>query len=166
LTEALVRESSPIPSDGSSSSEGEAFASTDSESGGTSYSPPSSPIDGEPESPSAAQRALHIMFLGSSIGNFPREEAASFLRSLPLRAGMSDTLLLGLDHDNAKEKIEEAYNDKKGYTRRFIMNGLRSAGRTLGDENLFDEKNWEYVNKYNEVRLLLVRIIIGLTNMF
>ncbi|KAJ2927919.1 hypothetical protein H1R20_g9182, partial [Candolleomyces eurysporus] len=146
----VLRGGSPVPSDGSLSSEGEAFASTDSESGAT-YSLPSSPIDGESVgSASAAQRALHIMFLGSSIGNFPREEAASFLRSLPLRAGMGDTLLLGLDHDNAKEKIEEAYNDKKGYTRRFIMNGLRSAGRTLGDENLFDEKNFEYVNTYNE----------------
>jgi len=126
---------SPISS-GSESSEGETLSDAESS---------------VPSSPEGAQRALHIMFLGSSIGNFGRDEAASFLRSLPLRAGEGDTLLLGLDHDNEKEKIEEAYNDKAGYTKRFIMNGLRAAGRTLGDESLFDEENWDYVNEYNPV---------------
>ncbi|KAF6755786.1 DUF323 domain-containing protein [Ephemerocybe angulata] len=109
---------------------------------------------GTPPSPTSShgeERTLHIMFLGSSIGNFPRAEAASFLRSLPLRAGEGDTLLLGLDHDNEKLKIEEAYNDKEGYTKKFIMNGLRVAGRTLGNERLFDEDKWEYVNRYNTV---------------
>jgi uncharacterized SAM-dependent methyltransferase len=51
-----------------------------------------------------------------------------------------------MDHDNEKALVEEAYNDRQGYTRKFIMNGLKGAGRALGDENLFDEENWEYVN--------------------
>jgi uncharacterized SAM-dependent methyltransferase len=93
---------------------------------------------------------LHILFLGSSLGNFPRKASEDFLRSLPLRPGSGDTLLLGLDHDNGKTTIEEAYNDREGYTARFIMNGLRAAGRTLGDEKMFDENKWEYVNNYNE----------------
>ena len=97
------------------------------------------------------QPPLHILFLGSSLGNFPREETADFLRSLPLRPGSGDTLLLGLDHDNDKEKIEKAYNDSKGYTANFIFNGLRSAGRVLGNEKMFDEDKWEYVNRYNIV---------------
>ncbi|KAF7348233.1 DUF323 domain-containing protein [Mycena sanguinolenta] len=74
---------------------------------------------------------------------------ADFLRSLPLRPGSGDTLLIGMDHDNEKELIEEAYNDRQGYTKKFIMNGLKGAGRALGDENLFDEENWEYVNNYD-----------------
>jgi len=90
------------------------------------------------------------MFLGSSLGNFSRAEGAAFLRSLPLRRGYGDTLLLGLDHDNEAAKIETAYDDPKGYTRRFIMNGLKAAGITLGDERIFEEENWEYVGKYNE----------------
>jgi L-histidine Nalpha-methyltransferase / hercynylcysteine S-oxide synthase len=98
------------------------------------------------------QPPLHILFLGSSLGNFSREGAADFLRSLPLRPGTGDTLLLGLDHDNDKEKIEKAYNDSKGYTANFIFNGLRSAGRVLGNEKMFDEDKWEYVNRYNIVR--------------
>ncbi|KAK2464599.1 hypothetical protein APHAL10511_003388 [Amanita phalloides] len=102
-----------------------------------------------PSTPDASQPPLHILFLGSSIGNFSRTDAAAFIRSLPLRPGSGDTLLLGLDHDNDKELIEEAYNDPKGYTERFIMNGLRVAGRTVGNEKLFDEDKWEYINHYN-----------------
>ncbi len=92
----------------------------------------------------------HILFLGSSIGNFSRGDDASFLRSLPLRPGSGDTLLLGLDHDNGRQKVELAYNDPKGFTRDFIMNGLKGAGRFLGDEHLFDPEKWEYVGTYNE----------------
>ena len=101
-----------------------------------------------PSTPDSAQPPLHIMFLGSSLGNFSRVEGAAFLRSLPLRRGCGDTLLLGLDHDNQAAKIETAYNDPKGYTKKFIMNGLKAAGSTLGDEHMFDEDKWEYVGMY------------------
>ncbi|KAJ6453553.1 histidine-specific methyltransferase [Mycena sanguinolenta] len=92
---------------------------------------------------------LHIVFLGSSLGNFSRTGGADFLRSCPLRPGSCDRLLIGLDHDNEKSMIEEAYNDRQGYIRTFIMNALKGAGRVLGDENLFDGENWEYSNKYD-----------------
>ncbi|KII86682.1 hypothetical protein PLICRDRAFT_177435 [Plicaturopsis crispa FD-325 SS-3] len=99
--------------------------------------------------PDAAQPPLHIMFLGSSLGNFDRRGGTDFLRSLPLRAGAGDTLLIGLDHDNDPAKIETAYDDEKGYTKKFIMNGLTGAGRALGDDHLFDEEKWDYVGRYN-----------------
>lgn len=125
---------SPVSSEnGSSQSESSDFGS----------SPPSTPGGVKPQ--------LHIMFLGSSLGNFSRVDAPAFLGSLPLRPGSGDTLLIGLDHDNGKALIEEAYNDPKGYTRRFIFNGLTAAGRALGNENMFDENKWEYVNAYNMV---------------
>ncbi|ESK95188.1 duf323 domain-containing protein [Moniliophthora roreri MCA 2997] len=104
----------------------------------------------QPSTPDEVQPPLHLMFLGSSLGNFTRSGSAEFLRSLPLRPGSSDTLLIGLDHDNEKEIIEKAYNEEAGYTRKFIMNGLKAAGRVLGDENLFGEDKWEYVNRYDE----------------
>ncbi|KAF5344893.1 hypothetical protein D9758_011590 [Tetrapyrgos nigripes] len=102
-----------------------------------------------PSTPDDVQHPLHILFLGSSLGNFGREDGADFLRALPLRPGSTDTLLLGLDHDNEKELVEKAYNDASGYTKEFIMNGLKAAGRVLGDESLFNEDKWEYVNKYD-----------------
>ena len=103
---------------------------------------------------------LHIMFLGSSLGNFSRPDAASFLKSLPLFPGHGDTLLLGLDHDNDKQLIELAYNDPQGYTKRFIFNGLKAAGRAMGDERMFDEEKWEYVNYYDVVSCILLSEVV------
>lgn len=110
---------------------------------------------------------IHFLFLGSSIGNFTREGAADFLRSLPLRpwvanGGLSetgsigDTLLLGLDHDNSPDLIELAYNDPAGYTRDFIMNGLAGVRKALKEGHMppeassaFENQNWEYQEQYN-----------------
>ena len=112
------------------------------------YTPPSSPgTDAGSKRSSAAP--LRLMFLGSSIGNFDRESATSFLKDLPLRPGSGDSLLLGLDHDNSKEEIELAYNDRKGITKEFIMQGLKEAGNVLGKGDLFENGKWEYVNRYN-----------------
>lgn len=122
--------------DSSPASTGSSFP----DSSDTEITSPSTPI---------GQAPLHLLFLGSSIGNFKRGEDVKFLRSLPLKSG-KDTLLLGLDHDNSREEIELAYNDPQGHTRDFIMNGLKAAGRALGDESMFAEDKWEYVNTYNE----------------
>ncbi|OSX56507.1 hypothetical protein POSPLADRAFT_1186655 [Postia placenta MAD-698-R-SB12] len=103
-----------------------------------------------PPSTPGGHSPLHILFLGSSLGNFTRGEDAAFLRSLPLRPGSGDTLLLGLDHGNDPHEIEVAYNDPKGITKAFIMNGLKCAGKALGDEELFSDDKWEYVGRYNE----------------
>ncbi|KAG6889570.1 hypothetical protein C0992_004739 [Termitomyces sp. T32_za158] len=130
---------SPISSTGTS-----LFTDEDSSFGDSDSTPISTPDE--------TQLPLHFLFLGSSLGNFSREGAVEFLRSLPLRAGSGDTLLIGMDHDNNKAVIEQAYNDPQNYTRAFIMNGLRVAGRALGNEAMFQEKNWEYVNRYNPER--------------
>jgi uncharacterized SAM-dependent methyltransferase len=130
-----------------------------------------------PPSPSEIQSAystdyedtppLHFLFLGSSIGNFTREGAAAFLRSLPLRpwtsnpdialrGAIGDTLLLGLDHDNDPGLIEKAYNDPAGHTRSFIMNGLAGVRRELERAGIpeasiasFEDEKWDYHERYN-----------------
>ncbi|KZV82906.1 DUF323 domain-containing protein [Exidia glandulosa HHB12029] len=101
------------------------------------------------DTPASTSKPLHILFLGSSVGNFPRDDGAAFLRSLPLRPGSGDTLLLGLDGRNDKELVERAYHDPAGHTERFIMNGLKAAGRVLGTDEL-DVKKWAYESRYNE----------------
>jgi hypothetical protein len=121
----------------------------------TQLSSPTSSEQGTTETPLSTpdmetlETPLHILFLGSSLGNFPRGEEVTFLRSLPLRAGKGDTLLLGLDHASDVEKIERAYNDSAGITRRFILNGLKGVGRALGDESLFAPEKWEYIGRYD-----------------
>ncbi len=116
---------------------------------------PSSSVSGEtettpPSTPGSERPPFHLLFLGSSLGNFTRGEDVAFLKSLPLQPGSGNTLLIGLDHGHEREKIEAAYNDCNGITKEFILNGLAAAGRALGDEHLFSRENWEYVNKYNE----------------
>lgn len=102
-----------------------------------------------PPSTPGAHSPLHILFLGSSLGNFSRGDDVAFLQSLPLRPGSGDTLLLGLDHDNEPKDIEAAYDDPEGVTKAFIMNGLKGASQALGDDSLFIENKWAYVGRYN-----------------
>lgn len=64
----------------------------------------SSPADGE-----TGRRATSIMWLGSSCGNYTREEAVQFLRNIDLREG--DTMLIGIDGCADGPRIETAYND-------------------------------------------------------
>ena len=110
---------------------------------------------------------LHFMFLGASIGNFHPQDAASFLRSLPLRPWDKDTLLLGLDHDNEPKLVELAYDDPAGYTRRFMMNGLIALKRTLVESSavtkesveVFSPSNWDYSEYYNTEQCKLLFMI-------
>lgn len=100
---------------------------------------------------SARDRPLHVMFLGSSLGNFSRESAAPFLASLPLAKG--DTLLLGLDGRpeagaEGARKVEVAYNDPAGHTRAFEEHGWEVVRREL---RLKDDAGVDFVGRYNEV---------------
>lgn len=142
---------SEIPSSGSST------ADPEGDDAGT-WSPvrsdlPSPPFDDLPSSPEAAAstRPMHLMFLGSSLGNFEREQAAPFLKSLPLKHG--DTLLLGLDGrpspgPEGTKMVEVAYNDPAGHTRLFEEHGWDVVRRELG---LKDDAGVEFVGRYNEV---------------
>jgi hypothetical protein len=140
LTTATAIRARSLSSDGGAT---QLSSPTSSSQHDTIESPPSTPDRETLDSP------LHILFLGSSLGNFPRGEDIKFLRSLPLRADKGDTLLLGLDHASDAAKIERAYDDRAGITRRFILNGLKVLGRTLGDESLFPTEKWEYVSRYD-----------------
>lgn len=106
----------------------ESESNSDSPSRGTETAPSSPPLSALTDKSDARVEMisppLHVLFLGSSLGNFSRPEMAKFLLQLPLRPGFGDTLLLGLDGDNGKELVERAYDDSKGVTRAFIMNGL------------------------------------------
>lgn len=73
-----------------------------------------------------------VMFLGSNLGNFNREQSITFLGQLNETMGNDDLLFIGLDLKKDPEVIRKAYNDPHGHTRDFNLNLLRRMNRELG----------------------------------
>lgn len=88
------------------------------------------------------------MSMGSSIGNFNRASAATFLSGFSNLLAPSDFLLIGLDACKKPEKVFRAYNDSEGITRQFYENGLVHANRILGFE-AFKADEWEILTGYD-----------------
>ncbi|TIB98791.1 hypothetical protein E3Q17_02884 [Wallemia mellicola] len=98
---------------------------------------------------------LSFWHLGSSIGNFDRTSAVSFLQTVrdSMRPGY-DTLLIGLDGRNQAPIVKRAYDDEYGVTESFILNGLSHASRILAPYNDNNEQllegKFRYVSVYDE----------------
>lgn len=73
-----------------------------------------------------------ILFLGSTIGNFPPPDAASFLQAIRQLARPGDTLLLGTDLIKPVPMLLGAYDDPAGVTSAFNRNVLARINRELG----------------------------------
>lgn len=101
------------------------------------------------KAPAVAQKPKSILTLGSSIGNFKRQDAGAFLKGFSDVLNPGDTLLIGLDACKKPAKVFHAYNDKHDVTHRFILNGLDHANRLLG-KNEFDRSQWKVVGEYDK----------------
>ncbi len=88
------------------------------------------------------------LFLGSTIGNFNRAEAASFLRRVRQRMLPGDTLLLGADLVKPRRQLIEAYADPVGVTAAFNLNLLARINRELGGN--FVIHRFAHEARYNE----------------
>ncbi|KAK9441665.1 DUF323 domain protein [Metarhizium brunneum] len=97
--------------------------------------------------PSIVDRPKCILHLGSSIGNFHRNEAAEFLQSYADILKPQDSMVVGLDSCGNPDKIYHAYNDSKGITHEFILNGLINANRIYGQE-IFHLPDWKVIGEY------------------
>lgn len=82
--------------------------------------------------PRMLSRPALFAFLGSTIGNFDRGEAAALLRRIRAATGARDLFLLGVDLHKDPARIERAYNDQTGVTAEFNRNVLRVLNRELG----------------------------------
>ncbi|KAK3677933.1 hypothetical protein LTR78_002028 [Recurvomyces mirabilis] len=101
------------------------------------------------QQPQNANKPKTILSLGSSIGNFDRGSASSFIRSIFAALGPNDSVLIGLDACQEPDKVYHAYNDSKGITHKFIANGLKHANTLLGSE-IFRLPDWEILGRYDE----------------
>jgi len=99
------------------------------------------------KTPENLPRPKCVMSLGSSIGNFSREGGAQFLKGFSDVLQSSDSMLVGLDATSDPSKVYHAYNDCKGTTHRFILNGLVNAN-DIYKEQVFDPEDWKVIGEY------------------
>lgn len=67
------------------------------------------------QSPKNDGKTKTILSMGSSIGNFTREEAVGFIEQFAAVLSPRDNLLIGVDACQDAEKVYHAYNDIDGY---------------------------------------------------
>lgn len=80
----------------------------------------------------ASKRRKILLFLGSNIGNFSREQALGFFRHLHDVMNPDDLLFVGFDLQKDPRVIVRAYDDVQGVTAAFNLNLLRRINRELG----------------------------------
>jgi L-histidine N-alpha-methyltransferase len=112
----------------------------------------------EPFSLPALASPTLIAFLGSTIGNFPRQPAIGLLSHVARGMGPSDRFLLGADLRKDPEIINRAYNDSRGVTAAFNLNVLERLNRELGANfpvSDYDHKAF-YSNEHHRVEMHLI----------
>lgn len=90
-----------------------------------------------------------LMFLGSNIGNFQREKAVDFFRSLRQVMNPNDRLFIGFDMQKDPRVIVAAYDDPQGVTAAFNLNLLTRINRELGGD--FDLSKFSHYAQYRPV---------------
>lgn len=98
--------------------------------------------------PEQSRRPKCILWLGSSIGNLSLKEAKDFLGNFRSVMGPDDSMLIGIDACQDKDRVFQAYNDRKGTTHAFILNGLLHANRLIG-RTAFQLEDWYVIGEYN-----------------
>ena len=72
-----------------------------------------------------------LLFLGSNIGNFSRDQAVDFFKQLRGVMNDNDLLFVGFDLQKDPHVIVQAYDDAQGVTARFNLNLLTRINREL-----------------------------------
>ncbi|MFL5463697.1 MAG: L-histidine N(alpha)-methyltransferase [Gemmatimonadaceae bacterium] len=99
-----------------------------------------------------------VAFLGSTIGNFSREQAIQLLSHMSRSMGPTDRFLLGADLIKDPEIINRAYNDSKGVTAAFNLNVLNRLNRELNANfpiDAFDHRAF-YNSEQHRVEMHLI----------
>lgn len=119
-----------------------------------------------PVVPGARRRAVY--FPGSTIGNFHKIDAVSFLSRIRAECGRGGALLLGADLLKDRKTLLAAYDDARGVTAAFDLNLLVRANRELGAD--FRLEAWKHEarfdDRYGRVEMHLVsraaqRVTVG-----
>lgn len=98
---------------------------------------------------SASKKPKIVLFLGSNIGNFSREQSVEFFKNLRGVMNPNDLLFVGFDLHKDPRVIVSAYDDAAGVTARFNLNLLRRINRELGAD--FDLENFLHYAIYQPI---------------
>ena len=90
-----------------------------------------------------------LLFLGSNIGNFSRDQALDFFRNLRGVMSADDLLFIGFDLQKDPRVIVRAYDDAAGVTAAFNLNLLRRLNRELDAD--FDLDKFSHYAVYRPV---------------
>ncbi len=90
-----------------------------------------------------------VLFLGSNIGNFKKEDAQSFLNLVQSHLNPNDKLLIGFDLQKNPIIIKNAYDDLHGITKAFNMNLLHRINKELGADFRLDK--FDFYCHYNPI---------------
>lgn len=93
------------------------------------------------------QRRL-VLFIGSSIGNFPDDAAHALLAGVRRGVLPGGGLLLGTDLRKSPARLVPAYDDSRGVTAAFNKNVLARINRELGGH--FEVDTFRHVALWNE----------------
>ena len=97
---------------------------------------------------SECDRPRLILWLGSSIGNFTRAEATTFLRRIQGTMTPLDRMLVGVDLRKDRAALEAAYDDAAGVTAAFNLNLLTRINHELNGN--FDLSAFQHRAIYNQ----------------
>lgn len=90
-----------------------------------------------------------LMFLGSNIGNFDRQQSLDFFKQLRGVMNGRDLLFTGFDLQKDPHVIVRAYDDAQGVTAAFNLNLLKRMNRELGAD--FNLDNFSHYAVYRPV---------------
>ncbi|MEP6947267.1 MAG: L-histidine N(alpha)-methyltransferase [Acidobacteriota bacterium] len=95
------------------------------------------------------RRRKILLFLGSNIGNFTREQSLEFFRRLRGVMNPNDLLFIGFDLQKDPHIIANAYDDRSGVTASFNLNLLKRINRELGGD--FDPEKFIHYANYRPI---------------
>jgi dimethylhistidine N-methyltransferase len=99
-------------------------------------------------------------FPGSTIGNFTRSEAISFLQAAATDLGHNNGLLIGVDLRKDVKTLHAAYNDSAGVTAAFNLNLLHRINREIGGDFDIDSfaHDARWVPEFGRIEMHLVSV--------
>jgi dimethylhistidine N-methyltransferase len=91
-----------------------------------------------------------VLWLGSNVGNFDRDDAASFVRAVRGTLRPRDRFVMGVDRRKSRDLLEPAYDDAAGVTAAFNLNLLERLNRDFAAT--FDLGGFRHRALYDEER--------------